>query len=121
VVETPHPQAGALRLLANRCAFRPLRSRLPGTPLLGQHTREVLAERLHFSAEQIAEWRRHGGLTLHLLSLQEFPNEQPRPSFSVPVDASRRAAPRRTRAAVRRVRARIEMQVLQVDIPSGLG
>jgi crotonobetainyl-CoA:carnitine CoA-transferase CaiB-like acyl-CoA transferase len=54
LVETEHPVAGTLRLLANpmRLSATPIDD-YPAPPLLGQHTREVLAERLQFSAAQI--------------------------------------------------------------------
>ena len=56
VVETAHPQAGMLKLLASpmRLSATPIAD-YPAPPLLGAHTREVLAERLHFSAAQIAD------------------------------------------------------------------
>jgi len=54
LVETEHPLAGTVKLLANpmRLSATPI-EHYPAPPLLGQHTREVLTERLQFSAEQI--------------------------------------------------------------------
>jgi crotonobetainyl-CoA:carnitine CoA-transferase CaiB-like acyl-CoA transferase len=54
LVETEHPQAGMLKLLASpmRLSATPIAD-YPAPPLLGANTREVLAERLHFSAAQI--------------------------------------------------------------------
>jgi crotonobetainyl-CoA:carnitine CoA-transferase CaiB-like acyl-CoA transferase len=54
LVEAEHPQAGMLKLLASpmRLSATPIAD-YPAPPLLGAHTREVLAERLHFSDAQI--------------------------------------------------------------------
>jgi crotonobetainyl-CoA:carnitine CoA-transferase CaiB-like acyl-CoA transferase len=56
LVEAEHPQAGSLKLLANpmRLSATPIAD-YPAPPQLGAHTREVLAEHLHFSAAQIAD------------------------------------------------------------------
>ena len=54
LVEAEHPLAGPIKMLANpmRLSATPIAD-YPAPPLLGQHTREVLGERLNFSAEQI--------------------------------------------------------------------
>jgi crotonobetainyl-CoA:carnitine CoA-transferase CaiB-like acyl-CoA transferase len=54
LVETEHPLAGRLKLLANpmRLSKTPVRD-YPAPPLMGQHTREVLGELLGFDAERL--------------------------------------------------------------------
>jgi formyl-CoA transferase len=63
VVGLPHPTAGTLRLLAPPFKL----SRTPATvdrppPLMGQHTDEVLSERLGLSAEEIDQLREDGAI-----------------------------------------------------------
>jgi formyl-CoA transferase len=63
VVGLPHPTAGTLRLLAPPFKL----SRTPATvdrppPLMGQHTDEVLSERLGLSAEEIDQLRDDGAI-----------------------------------------------------------
>ena len=55
LVETKHPVAGTIPLLRNpmRLSETPVTD-YPAPPLLGQHTREVLAERLGFDGERLA-------------------------------------------------------------------
>ena len=54
LVETEHPVAGPLRMLRNplRLSHTPVTD-YPAPPLLGQHTREVLAERLGYDTRRL--------------------------------------------------------------------
>jgi crotonobetainyl-CoA:carnitine CoA-transferase CaiB-like acyl-CoA transferase len=54
LVEAEHPLAGTIRLLRNplRLSDTPVTD-YPAPPLLGQHTREVLAERLGFDEQRL--------------------------------------------------------------------
>ena len=60
-LEMPHPGAGAVPLVANpiRLSETPVHYEAP-PPLLGQHTDEILRERLGFDAAAVAELRRRG-------------------------------------------------------------
>jgi len=60
-VDVPHPSGATVPLVANpiRLSATPPRYDLP-PPLLGQHTEEILRERLGMTAERIAELRRMG-------------------------------------------------------------
>jgi crotonobetainyl-CoA:carnitine CoA-transferase CaiB-like acyl-CoA transferase len=60
-VDLPHPVAGRLPTVASPMRFSgtPLEHRL-APPLLGQHTEEILRERLGKSAAQIAALRAEG-------------------------------------------------------------
>jgi crotonobetainyl-CoA:carnitine CoA-transferase CaiB-like acyl-CoA transferase len=59
--ELPHPGAGTVPLVANpiRLSETPIRYEAP-PPLLGQHTDEILRERLGFDQAAIADLRRRG-------------------------------------------------------------
>jgi succinate--hydroxymethylglutarate CoA-transferase len=63
VIEVEHPTVGRLRLIGNPIKMSDLEegSALP-PPLLGQHTDEVLSEKLNLTAEQIVALRREGAL-----------------------------------------------------------
>jgi crotonobetainyl-CoA:carnitine CoA-transferase CaiB-like acyl-CoA transferase len=60
-VEVPHPLAGTVPLVANpiRLSEAPIEYGTP-PPLLGQHTEDILRERLDFTPAAIAELRRRG-------------------------------------------------------------
>jgi crotonobetainyl-CoA:carnitine CoA-transferase CaiB-like acyl-CoA transferase len=60
-LELPHPGAGTVPLVANpvRLSETPIHYEAP-PPLLGQHTDEILRERLGFDAAAVAELRRRG-------------------------------------------------------------
>jgi crotonobetainyl-CoA:carnitine CoA-transferase CaiB-like acyl-CoA transferase len=60
-VEVPHPVAGTVPLVANpiRLSGAPIPYDAP-PPLLGQHTEEILRERLGLTATAIADLRRRG-------------------------------------------------------------
>ena len=60
-LELPHPVAGTVPLVANpvRLSETPIHYEAP-PPLLGQHTDEILRERLGFDAAAVAELRRRG-------------------------------------------------------------
>lgn len=60
-IDVPHPSGATVPLVANpiRLSATPPRYDLP-PPLLGQHTEEILRERLGMTAERIAELRRMG-------------------------------------------------------------
>ncbi|HMA38992.1 MAG TPA: CaiB/BaiF CoA-transferase family protein [Gemmatimonadales bacterium] len=60
-VEVPHPLAGTVPLVANpiRLSAAPIEYDTP-PPLLGQHTEEILRERLDFTPAAIADLRRRG-------------------------------------------------------------
>ncbi|MGH8311158.1 MAG: CoA transferase, partial [Steroidobacteraceae bacterium] len=57
-IDLAHPLAGTVPLVANpiNLSRTPLEYRLP-PPLLGQHTDEILSQRLGYTAEQIAKLR----------------------------------------------------------------
>ena len=61
--EVPHPTLGTLRLggIPIKYAATPAAIRLP-PPLLGQHTDEILADVLGYSAGQIKELRKEGAI-----------------------------------------------------------
>ena len=60
-VEMPHPLAGTVPLVANpiRLSAVPIEYDTP-PPLLGEHTEEILRERLEFTPTAIADLRRRG-------------------------------------------------------------
>ncbi|HQS61514.1 MAG: CoA transferase [Polynucleobacter sp. 17-46-58] len=60
-IEVPHPSAGSMKLVASpmRLSETPVEVRL-APPLLGQHTDEILHERLQMDANTIAELQEKG-------------------------------------------------------------
>jgi len=60
-IDVPHPTAGTMKLVASpmKLSKTPTEVRM-APPTLGQHTNEVLHERLHFNSETIEELRRKG-------------------------------------------------------------
>jgi len=60
-IDVPHPTAGTMKLVASpmKLSQTPTEVRM-APPTLGQHTNEVLQERLNFNAETIEELRRKG-------------------------------------------------------------
>ncbi|MNR32643.1 Succinyl-CoA:(R)-benzylsuccinate CoA-transferase subunit BbsF [compost metagenome] len=60
-IDLPHPLAGTVPLVASpfKLSATPVRYQRP-PPLLGEHTREVLAERLHRSPAEIDELQQQG-------------------------------------------------------------
>ena len=122
LVETEHPLAGAIKLLANpmRLSATPVTD-YPAPPLLGQHTREVLSELLGVD-----------DATLDALAAQPASSEENDMDMSSPCSCRRRRSAFRSKAFRPRCTAArrelpfvefepgVEMQVLQVDIPSGL-
>ncbi len=60
-IEVPHPSAGSMKLVASpmRLSETPVEVRL-APPLLGQHTDEILRERLQMDANTIAELQEKG-------------------------------------------------------------
>jgi len=57
----PHPTAGSMKLVASpmRLSKTPVTMRMP-PPLLGEHTEEILSATLHYTYEQIAQFRSKG-------------------------------------------------------------
>ena len=53
IVEVPHKERGSYLTVGSPIKFSDLKPEITGSPLLGEHTDEVLAE-LGYSAEQIA-------------------------------------------------------------------
>ena len=60
-IEVPHPSAGTMKLVASpmRLSETPVEVRL-APPLLGQHTNEILRERLQMDADTIADLQEKG-------------------------------------------------------------
>ena len=62
-VDMPHPLAGTVHTLANPMRFSrtKVEYRL-APPLLGEHTEEIMRDRLHLDADRIAELRKSGAI-----------------------------------------------------------
>ena len=61
VAQVPHPTAGTVGLLASPMRFSDTPVREPSAPpLIGQHTDEVLTERLGLSPQRLAELKAAG-------------------------------------------------------------
>jgi len=60
-LNVPHPTAGSMKLVASpmRLSKTPVTMRMP-PPLLGEHTEEILSATLHYTYEQIAQFRSKG-------------------------------------------------------------
>jgi crotonobetainyl-CoA:carnitine CoA-transferase CaiB-like acyl-CoA transferase len=63
LIDTEHPVVGPLRMIGNPIKMSGLEENSPPSPpLLGQHTEEVLSEKLNLSREEIEALRREGAL-----------------------------------------------------------
>ncbi len=60
VVEVEHPKRGRVKLIGNPVKMEDSPTKLTPSPLLGQHTEEVLREVLGYSGEKVAELRKKG-------------------------------------------------------------
>ncbi|UCH89598.1 MAG: CoA transferase, partial [Thermoplasmata archaeon] len=57
VPEIDHPKCGKLKVLGNPIKIKGLREKFEPSPLLGQHTEEILSELLGLNDTQIQELR----------------------------------------------------------------
>jgi formyl-CoA transferase len=63
VVEVDHPERGAYLTVGNPIKLSDSRSEVARSPLLGEHTDEILRDVLGFDAGKIAETHQSGALS----------------------------------------------------------